>query len=69
MVNRIREYRLAKNWTQEEVAAKLNVSKWYLNRLENEKVIASLQMRVRIATLFDAQITDIFLSNDGQNDQ
>ena len=60
MKNRLRVLRAERDWSQGELADRLEVSRQTVNALENEKYDPSLPLAFRIAALFGARIEDIF---------
>jgi putative transcriptional regulator len=60
MKNRLRVLRAEHDWSQGELADKLEVSRQTVNALENEKYDPSLPLAFRIAALFRMRIEDIF---------
>jgi putative transcriptional regulator len=60
MKNRLRVLRAERDWSQGELADKLEVSRQTVNALENEKYDPSLPLAFRIAALFRMRIEDIF---------
>jgi len=58
--NRIKEYRKAKNLTQDDLAKAVSVTRQTIISLENGKYIASLQLAFRLAKYFDVKIEDLF---------
>lgn len=60
MKNRIRILRAEKNWTQEELAMAIGVSRQTINAIEKEKFDPSLPTAFRISNLFKCPIEDIF---------
>jgi putative transcriptional regulator len=60
MKNRLRVLRAERDWSQGELADRLEVSRQTVNALENEKYDPSLPLAFRIATLFGMPIEDIF---------
>lgn len=61
MKNRIRVLRAEYNWSQAELADKLNVSRQTINAIETGKYDPSLPLAFKIARLFDKPIEQIFL--------
>lgn len=49
---RIHELRLSFGWSQVEMAQKLNITKQTVSNWENENIMPSIEMLVRIAKLF-----------------
>ena len=60
MKNRLKVLRAEKNWSQAELAGKLDVSRQTINALENGKYDPSLPLAFKIAGLFSTAIEDIF---------
>lgn len=61
MNNRLKELRLARDWSQGRLAAALSVSRQTVNALENGRYDPSLPLAFRIADLFELPIEQIFL--------
>jgi putative transcriptional regulator len=64
MKNRLKVLRAERNWSQAELALRLDVSRQAVNAIETGKHDPSLQLVFRIARLFEMPIEEIF--NDGQ---
>jgi putative transcriptional regulator len=60
MKNRLRELRAAKEWSQSDLADKLDVSRQTVNAIETEKYDPSLPLAFKVARLFKKPIEDIF---------
>ena len=60
MKNRLRELRAAKNWSQSDLADKLDVSRQTINAIETEKYDPSLPLAFKVARLFKMKIEEIF---------
>ena len=60
MNNRLRELRDARDWSQGELAERLDVSRQTVNALETGKYDPSLPLAFRIARLFGLSIEDVF---------
>jgi putative transcriptional regulator len=58
--NRLRVLRAERDWTQAELAEKLEVSRQTVNALETGKYDPSLPLAFRIARLFGVRIEDVF---------
>jgi putative transcriptional regulator len=65
MKNRLRVLRAERDWSQAELALRLDVSRQAVNAIETGKHDPSLQLVFRIARLFELPIEEIF--DDGQN--
>ena len=59
MKNTIRVLRAEKNWTQEQLASAIGVSRQTINAIEKEKFDPSLPTAFRIARLFEKPIEAI----------
>ena len=60
MKNRLRVLRAEREWTQEDLARQLEVSRQTVNAIETEKYDPSLPLAFKIAQLFDQPIEKIF---------
>lgn len=60
MNNRIKELRLARAWSQGNLADALAVSRQTVNAIENGRYDPSLPLAFTIAALFGVRIEDIF---------
>jgi len=58
--NRVRELRTERGWSQEQLAARLNVSRQTVNAVEREKYDPSLPLAFKIAQAFGRPIEEIF---------
>ena len=61
MKNKLRELRATREWSQSDLADKLDVSRQTVNAIETEKYDPSLPLAFRIARLFGQPIEAIFL--------
>jgi len=64
MKNRIKVLRAERNWTQADLAQKLDVSRNSVNAIETGKYDPSLPLAFRIAELFGLRIEDIFQNKE-----
>ena len=62
MDNRLRLLRAERNWSQQDLAQRLEVSRQSVNAIETGKYDPSLPLAFRIAELFERPIEEIFLS-------
>jgi putative transcriptional regulator len=60
MKNRLKVLRAERDWSQADLAEKLDVSRQTVNALETGKYDPSLPLAFKIARLFDKRIEDIF---------
>lgn len=61
MKNRLKELRAQRNWTQADLAQRVDVSRQTINAIEKGKFDPSLPLVFRLARLFDLRIEEIFL--------
>jgi putative transcriptional regulator len=66
MKNRLKVLRAERNWSQAELAGRLDVSRQAVNAIETGKYDPSLPLAFRIGRLFDQKIEEIF--DDGHAD-
>ena len=64
MKNRLRVLRAEKNWSQADLAQRLEVSRQSVNAIETGKFDPSLPLAFRLARLFEMTIEQIF-TDDG----
>ncbi len=60
MKNCLKVLRAERNWSQADLAEKLNVSRQTVNAIETEKYDPSLPLAFQIAELFEKSVEDIF---------
>ncbi len=60
MKNRLKVLRAERNWSQQDLADALSVSRQSVNAIETGKYDPSLPLAFRIADVFDKRIEDIF---------
>lgn len=63
MKNRLREMRAAKEWSQSDMAEKLEVSRQTVNAIETGRYDPSLPLAFKLARLFKVAIEDIFVDD------
>jgi putative transcriptional regulator len=64
MKNRIKVLRAERDWTQADLAARLEVSRNSVNAIETGKYDPSLPLAFRIADIFDMKIEEIFIREE-----
>jgi putative transcriptional regulator len=62
--NRLKVLRAERDWSQEELANRLGVSRQAINAIERGKHDPSLQLAFSIAEIFEQSIEDIFQAID-----
>ena len=60
MKNRLKVLRAERNWSQAELALRLDVSRQAVNAIETGKHDPSLPLAFRLARLFEMSIEEIF---------
>ena len=63
MKNRLKVLRAERNWSQGDLAERLEVSRQSVNAIETGKYDPSLPLAFRIADLFGLPIEEIFLKD------
>ena len=60
VVNRVKEYRLGRNLTQDELAQAVGVSRQSINAIERGRYVPSLPLALKFARLFDCPTDELF---------
>ena len=60
MKNRLKVLRAERNWTQEQLASAIGVSRQAINAIETERHDPSLDLAYRIAFAFGAPVEQVF---------
>ncbi|MGA9584795.1 MAG: helix-turn-helix transcriptional regulator [Terracidiphilus sp.] len=60
ILNRVKELRTARGWTQEELAKAAGVSRQSINSIERNRYVPSLPLALTFARLFGCSTDDIF---------
>lgn len=66
MKNTLRVLRAERNWSQADLAERLEVSRQTVNALETGKYDPSLPLAFKIARLFDKSIEQIFCPDEAE---
>lgn len=69
MKNRLEELRAANDWTQQELADRLSVSRQTIISLEQGRYNPSLLLAFRISSVFGLSIEEIFLNEETESDE
>jgi putative transcriptional regulator len=64
MRNRLKVLRAERNWSQADLAEKLDVSRQSVNAIETGKYDPSLPLAFKIAAVFGLSIEQIFAADD-----
>ncbi len=65
MKNRLKVLRAERNWSQADLAERLDVSRQSVNAIETGKYDPSLPLAFKIARVFEAPIEAIFSDEEG----
>jgi putative transcriptional regulator len=60
VLNRIKELRNARGWTQEQLAAAAGVSRQSINSIERDRYVPSLLLALTFARIFGCSTDQIF---------
>jgi putative transcriptional regulator len=60
VLNRVKELRAARGWTQEELAKATGVSRQSINSIERNRYVPSLPLALSFARVFGCSTDDIF---------
>lgn len=60
MKNSIKVERAKKNFTQQDLAERINVSRQTINSMESGKYVPSTVLALKIARVFEVSVEDIF---------
>ena len=60
VVNRIRELRVVRGWTQEQLAEAVGVSRQSINSIERNRYVPSLELALTFASIFACPTDEIF---------
>lgn len=63
MLNRLKERREGRGWSQGELARRLGVSRQTINAVETDKYDPSLPLALRMAKLFAVPVTELFIDD------
>ena len=64
MKNRLKVLRAERDWSQQDLADKLSVSRQTINSIETEKYDPSLPLALKMGRLFGQCVEKIFKHND-----
>ncbi len=67
MKNRLKVLRAERDWTQEDLAGRLGVSRQTVNAIETGKYDPSLPLAFKIARLFEKAIEEIFQPDEARS--
>ena len=60
VINRVKELRIARGWTQEQLAQASGVSRQSINAIERDRYVPSLELALTFARIFACPTEEIF---------
>jgi putative transcriptional regulator len=60
ILNRVKEFRSARGWTQEQLAQAVGVSRQSINSIERDRYVPSLELALTFARVFGCPTDQIF---------
>jgi putative transcriptional regulator len=60
ILNRVKDLRTARDWTQEDLAKAVGVSRQSINSIERNRYVPSLQLALTFARVFGCSTEEIF---------
>lgn len=61
VANRVKDLRVEKGWTQQELADAVGVSRQSINSIERERYVPSLPLALAFARVFKVPVEEIFM--------
>jgi len=58
--NRVKDFRIARNWTQQQLAEKTGVSRQSINSIERNRYVPSLELALLFAKVFAVPMEELF---------
>jgi len=58
--NRVKELRIVRGWTQQQLAEAVGVSRQSINSIERNRYVPSLPLALMFSRVFDCSMEDIF---------
>jgi putative transcriptional regulator len=59
-INKLKEFREKKEWTQEKIADKSGVTRQTIISIEKGKYVPSLELALKFAEVFNCKVEDLF---------
>jgi putative transcriptional regulator len=67
--NKIKVYRAMKDWTQAELAKRVDVTRKTINTIENRKFIPSAYLALKIARAFEVSVEEVFQIDESASEE
>ncbi len=64
--NKLKVFRAMKDWTQEELARRINVTRKTINTIEKGHYVPSTRLALRMALVFGTSVEEIFQLNEAE---
>ena len=58
--NKLKVYRAMRDWTQEELAGRVNVTRKTINTVEKGKYVPSTYLALKLAKVFEVRVEKLF---------
>ena len=58
--NKLKVYRAMRDWTQEELACRVNVTRKTINTVERGKYVPSTYLALKLARVFEVPVEELF---------
>jgi putative transcriptional regulator len=68
ILTRVKELRIAREWTQEQLADAVGVSRQSINSIERDRYVPSLPLALTFARVFGCSTDEIFTLNGGMRE-
>ena len=63
--NRVKEFRLERDWTQQDLAEAVGVSRQSINSIERDRYVPSLELALTFSRVFRRSTDEIFTLESG----
>ena len=63
IISRVKQHRIARGWTQEQLAEAVGVSRQSINSIERDRYVPSLPLALTFARVFGCSTDEIFKLN------
>jgi putative transcriptional regulator len=67
--NRVKELRAGRQWTQEQLAEAVGVSRQSINSIERDRYVPSLELALTFARVFGRSTDEIFRLGEAQEEK
>ncbi len=64
--NKLKVFRAMKDWTQEELARRINVTRKTINTIEKGHYVPSTRLALRMALVFDTSVEELFQLSEAE---